>query len=116
VRDWRNLTIIPIREVRRRLKGAPTLVEPGTQEVLRTKVKTIELEAERLQQEALYAFSQSGPLGKQAAPSAAARHNVSAYERIMNVTFPRSAVDVLLGAFDSLEHGRGAAAFAAARE
>jgi uncharacterized protein (TIGR02444 family) len=58
VRDWRNLTIIPIREVRRRLKGAPTLVEPGTQEVLRTKVKAIELEAERLQQEALYAFSQ----------------------------------------------------------
>src|SRR5271170_6251965 len=46
VRDWRNLTIIPIREVRRKLKGAPTLVEPGTQEVLRTKVKAIELEAE----------------------------------------------------------------------
>jgi uncharacterized protein (TIGR02444 family) len=116
VRDWRNLTIIPIREVRRRLKGAPTLVEPGTQEVLRTKVKAIELEAERLQQEALYAFSQSGPLGRQTAPSAAVRGNVSAYQRTMNVTFPRSAVDVLLGAFDSLEHGRAAAAFAAARE
>jgi uncharacterized protein (TIGR02444 family) len=116
VRDWRNLTIIPIREVRRKLKGARTLVEPGKQEAFRNRVKAIELEAERLQQEALYAFSQSGPLGKQAAPSAAARHNVSAHERIMNVTFPRNAVDVLLGAFDSLEHGRTTAALAAARE
>jgi len=116
VRDWRNLTIIPIREVRRKLKGARTLLDAGKQELFRNKVKAVELEAERLQQEVLYAFAQSGPLGQQAAPSAAARGNVSAYERIMNVTFPRSAVDVLLGAFDSLEHGRAAAAFAAARE
>jgi uncharacterized protein (TIGR02444 family) len=116
VRDWRNLTIIPIREVRRKLKGARTLVDPGTQEALRNKVKVLELEAERLQQEALYAFAQSGPLGKQAVPPAAARGNVLAYERIMNVTFPPSALDVLLGAFDSLEHGRSAAALAAARE
>jgi uncharacterized protein (TIGR02444 family) len=115
VRDWRNLTIIPIREVRRKLKAARTLVDPGKQEAFRTKVKAIELEAERLQQEALYAFSQSGPLGKHAAPSAAARGNVSAYEHIMNMTYPRSALDVLLGAFDSLEHG-GITAFATARE
>jgi uncharacterized protein (TIGR02444 family) len=116
VRGWRNLTIIPIREARRKLKGARTLVDPGTQEAFRNKVKAVELEAERLQQEALYAFAQSGPLGKQAAPSAAARGNVSAYERVMNVTYPRSALDVLLGAFDSLEHGHAAAAPAAARE
>jgi uncharacterized protein (TIGR02444 family) len=116
VRDWRNLTIIPIREVRRKLKGARTLVDPGKQEAFRNKVKAIELEAERLQQEALYAFAESAPLGKHAEPSAAAHGNVSAYERIMNVTFPRSAIDVLLGAFDSLEHGRAGAAVAAARE
>jgi uncharacterized protein (TIGR02444 family) len=113
VRSWRDLTIIPIRDVRRRLKGAKTLVEPGKQETFRNKVKAIELEAERLQQEALYAFTLSSPLGKGAAPSAAARGNVSAYERIMNVTFPASAIDVLLGAFDSLEHGASAAPAAA---
>jgi uncharacterized protein (TIGR02444 family) len=116
VSGWRNLTVIPIREVRRKLKGARTLVEPGKQEAFRTKVKAVELEAERLQQEALCAFSQSGPLGQRAEPSAAARSNVSAYEHIMSVTFPRSALDVLLGAFDSLEHGRAATALAAARE
>jgi uncharacterized protein (TIGR02444 family) len=116
VRDWRNLTIIPTRDTRRKLKGARTLVEPGKQEAFRNKVKAVELEAERLQQEALYAFTQSGPLGTEAAPHAAVRGNVSAYERIMDVTLPRNAMDVLLGAFDSLEHGHGAAAAAAARK
>ena len=116
VRDWRNVTVIPIRGVRRKLKGARTLVDPGKQEAFRNKVKAVELEAERLQQEALYALAQSGPLGKHAAPSAAARGNVSAYERVMNVTYPPSALDVLLGAFDSREHGLTAVAPAAARK
>jgi uncharacterized protein (TIGR02444 family) len=116
VRDWRDLTIIPIRNARRKLKGVETLVESGKQEVFRNKVKALELEAERLQQEALYALTQSGPLGKRGDPSAAARSNVSTYERIMNVTFPRNALDVLLGAFDSLEHDHGTVETAAARE
>ena len=115
VRNWRNLTIVPIRDARRKLKGTKTLVESAKQEAFRNKVKAVELEAERLQQEALYAFTQSGPLGKHAGPAAAARGNVSAYEHIMNVTFPRNALDVLLGAFDSLER-RHAAATAAVRE
>ncbi len=102
VRDWRNLTIIPIRETRRKLKGAPTLVDPAKQEAYRTKVKAIELDAERLQQEALYAFTQSGPLGKEAQASAAARGNVAAYARVMGLKFPEHAVDVLLGAFDGI--------------
>jgi uncharacterized protein (TIGR02444 family) len=114
VRSWRELTIIPIRDTRRKLKGARTLVDPGAQEVFRTKVKAIELDAERLQQQALYAFTRSGPLGKRAEPAAAARGNVSAYEHIMGVTFAKGVVDVLLGAFDSLEHGGFAAASSAA--
>ena len=104
VRDWRNLTIIPIRDTRRKLKGAPTLVEPAKQEAFRNKVKAIELDAERLQQEALYAFTQSGPLGSQATPQAAARANVSAYERVIGTAFPRRAVDTLTAAFDSIAH------------
>src|SRR3974390_1694991 len=68
VRDWRNLTIVPIRDARRKLKGAATLVDPGMQEVFRNKVKAVELEAERLQQEALYTFAKSGPLGAEALP------------------------------------------------
>ena len=104
VRDWRNLTIIPIRDARRKLKGATTLVAPGKQEAFRTKVKAIELDAERLQQEALYDFTKSGPLGTQASPPAAARANVAAYEAVMDTRFPKKAVDVLSGAFDGIKH------------
>ncbi len=102
VRDWRNLTIVPIRDLRRRLKGTATLVEPGKQEAFRNKVKTVELEAERLQQEALYEFTKSGPLGSPTAPAAAARANIAAYESALGIDFPKSPTAVLLGAFDTV--------------
>ena len=44
--------------------NAASLMVSAKQEALRDKVKAVELEAEKLQQEALYAFTQSGPLGK----------------------------------------------------
>ena len=105
VRDWRNLTIIPIRDTRRKLKGAKTFVDPAKQEALRDKVKAVELEAEKLQQEALYAFTQSGPLGKPSEPQAAARGNVAAFERAMGASLPTASIDVLTGAFDRLAGG-----------
>jgi uncharacterized protein (TIGR02444 family) len=102
IKSWRELTIIPIRDTRRKLKGAKTFVDPAKQEALRDKVKAVELEAEKLQQEALYAFTQSGPLGKPSEPPAAARGNVAALERAMGASFPKASVDVLTGAFDGL--------------
>jgi uncharacterized protein (TIGR02444 family) len=104
VRDWRNLTIVPIRDVRRKLKGAATLVAPEKQEAFRTKVKTIELDAERLQQEALYASTQSSPPGTQTSPPAAARANVAAYGIVLGLSFPGNAIEVLVGAFDGIAH------------
>lgn len=101
-RGWRDLTVIPLRELRRKLKGAPTLVEPGRQEAFRNKVKAVELDAERLQQEALYGFTRSGPLGAPAAPTAAARANIAAYEAIMERSFPMNVLDTLLSAFDAI--------------
>jgi uncharacterized protein (TIGR02444 family) len=114
VRDWRKLTIMPIRDIRRKLKAARTLIDPAQQEAYRTKVKAIELEAERLQQQALYTLSQSAQLGKQADRNAAAHANVCAYEHIMGATFPRSAVDVLLGALNSMANGERSTTSAAA--
>jgi uncharacterized protein (TIGR02444 family) len=102
VRSWRELTIIPIRDTRRKLKGAATLVGPGKQEAFRNKVKAVELEAEQLQQEALYNFTKAGPLGAQGSPRAAARANIAAYERAMGGSFPKGAVDLLAAAFDSI--------------
>jgi uncharacterized protein (TIGR02444 family) len=101
VKSWRELTIIPIRDVRRKLKGAATFIDPAKQEALRDKVKVAELEAERLQQEGLYAVTQSGPLGKAAEPAVAARGNVGAYEAAIGKSFPKAAVDVLIAGFAS---------------
>jgi len=102
VRSWRELTIIPIRDTRRKLKGAGTLLEPGKQEAFRNKVKVVELEAERLQQEALYAFTSKGPLGTEAPPVDAAVANIGAYESAMGKRFPKAAVDILVNGFKSL--------------
>jgi uncharacterized protein (TIGR02444 family) len=100
VKSWRELTIIPIRDTRRKLKGAATLLDHNRQEAFRNKVKAVELEAERLQQEALYEFTKSGPLGKEAPAKDAARANVGAYESAMGKTFPKQAVDVLFSGFE----------------
>jgi hypothetical protein len=100
VKSWRELTIVPIRDTRRKLKGAATLLDPNKQEAFRNKVKVVELDAERLQQEALYEFTKSGPLGKEAPAKDAARANVGAYEHAMGKTFPKQAVDVLVGGFE----------------
>jgi len=105
VRGWRDLTIVPIRDVRRNLKSAATLVQAQTQEAFRTKVKAIELEAERLQQEALFGLTRTGPLGGEAPPRDAARANIAAYETALDARFPTPAVDVLVGAFDAVPHG-----------
>ncbi len=114
VRDWRNLTVIPLRDIRRKLKGARTPMDPGQQEALRTKIKAIELEAERLQQQALYALNQSAPIGKSADPRTAAHANICVYEHFMGATFPRDAVDVLLDAFNSITPGERSVASAGA--
>jgi uncharacterized protein (TIGR02444 family) len=100
VRSWRELTIMPIRDVRRKLKGAATLAEPAKQEAFRDKVKAVELEAERMQQEALYAFTRSGPpLGRAAEPGNAARGNIAALAGALGKTFPKASVDVLISGF-----------------
>ena len=99
VRSWRTLTIVPIRDVRRKLKGVATLVEPGTQEAFRNRVKAVELEAEQLQQAGLYAFTKSGPLGAEAHPPVAAIANIAAYESALGVNFPKHSVAALASAF-----------------
>ncbi len=73
--------MVPLRTLRRRLKDGSDLGGAWHREVFRTRIKAIELEAERLQQEAL--FGLAAGLATTAAPSveAAARANVAAYEQ-----------------------------------
>jgi uncharacterized protein (TIGR02444 family) len=101
---WREMTVVPLRAVRRALKLPPALVEPGTAEALRTRIKAVELEAERLQQEAMYELASAAPLGMESPSSAeAARVNVAAYETMGAVPFPKPAVETLLAAFAKLD-------------
>ena len=100
VRGWRDLTVLPLRAMRRTLKGNAPLVEAGLAEAYRSKIKGVELEAERLQQEALYALANSMTLGAaESTAEAAAAANVSAYQAALGREFPAAPVAVLLGAF-----------------
>jgi uncharacterized protein (TIGR02444 family) len=102
---WRNMAVVPLRNVRRALKSPPALVESTLAEAFRNRIKAVELEAERLQQEAMYELARTSVLGTDAASAEqAARHNVAAYERICAQRFPNSAIDTLLAAFARLDH------------
>jgi uncharacterized protein (TIGR02444 family) len=103
---WRNLTVIPLRAVRRGLKSPPALVEAGTAEAFRTRIKAVELEAERLQQQAMYELVRDSLFGE-AAPSVedAARTNVAAYASMCRATFAAPVVDALLEALPKVHTG-----------
>src|ERR1700721_671950 len=57
VRPWQVDVIGPIRALRRRLKSDAPLLDKGSAELFRTKIKAVELESERLQQEAMHALA-----------------------------------------------------------
>lgn len=93
---WRDMAVVPIREVRRALKTPPAVMAPDAAESLRTRVKAVELEAERLQQEALYALAQGGRLGRSApSPTDAARDSVSSYQGVIGPLPPEPLATVL---------------------
>ena len=96
---WREMTVIPLRSLRRALKSPPQLVAGAATELFRTKVKAVELEAERLQQEAMYELVGATPRGQDASSLAdAARGNIAAYEAMGGKTFPKPAIETLLAA------------------
>jgi uncharacterized protein (TIGR02444 family) len=104
---WRDTAVIPLRAVRRALKTPPPVIEAGTAEAFRNRIKQVELEAERLQQEALYALAQATALGSVArSPAEAARANVAAYQANCPAEFPPTAVDGLLAGFNQLVAGQ----------
>ncbi len=73
---WKAEVVAPLREVRRRLKESALSPDPAAQEAFRTKVKAVELAAEKLQQSVLEGIAVSGaPMPA----DAAARHNLALY-------------------------------------
>ena len=100
IAPWRDLTVIPLRSVRRALKSPPSLIDAATAEAFRNRIKAVELEAERLQQEAMFALAPVGAEGFD--PADAARANVTAYEQMRAVRFPQEAAATVLAALASM--------------
>ena len=98
VAPWRDDVVIPLRTLRRRLKDGSSLVERGVAELFRTRIKAIELESERLQQESMFALAAGLATENASTVEAAARANVAAYEHALARTFMPVSVDVLLSA------------------
>ena len=100
---WRDIAVVPIRNIRRALKSPPAVMTADAAESLRTRIKAVELEAERLQQEALFGLSQSGRLGRPAASAIeAARDSVSSYQGVIG-PFPPEPLAAVLSAFAKFE-------------
>jgi uncharacterized protein (TIGR02444 family) len=95
---WRDAVVAPLRAIRRRLKDGSALVERSAAERFRTRIKAIELESERLQQEALFALAEGLATENAATIEAAAHVNVAAYEHALGRTLTPDAVATLLGA------------------
>ena len=103
IAPWRTMTVVPLRAIRRALKSPPGLVEPGSTEAFRSRIKAVELEAERLQQEAMYAGVHVALLGEEVSSTAeAARANIAAYGGICRIALAKSAVETLLAAIQQL--------------
>ena len=98
VGPWRDDVVVPLRTLRRRLKDGSSLVERGAAELFRTRIKAIELESERLQQESMFALAADLGTENASTVEAAARANVAAYEQALARTFAPDAVNVLLAA------------------
>jgi uncharacterized protein (TIGR02444 family) len=103
IRPWREMAVVPIRNVRRALKSPPPVMTPDAAEGLRTRIKAVELEAERLQQEALYGLAAAGKLGRaEASHVQAAQDSVSSYQGVIG-PFPPGPLETVLSAFAKFE-------------
>ena len=102
-RGLARTAVIPLRAVRRALKAPPALMAAGTAEAFRTRVKAVELEAERLQQEAMYELERRCPSGPAGPRPPMPRAPMSPpTRRMLAAPFSKPAVEALLAAFAAL--------------
>jgi uncharacterized protein (TIGR02444 family) len=107
VRPWQVDVIGPIRALRRKLKADAPLVDKGAAELFRTRIKAVELESERLQQEAMSALAAGLHPAPAGSVAAAARANVAAYQAALGRTFTKAAVDTMIAALPGDDSDRG---------
>lgn len=98
VSSWRDEVVRPLRTLRRRLKNGVATIDAAASAALRTQVKSIELESERIEQHTLERDAPASTTGAPAASrAAAARANLAAYGELLG-GLPAAPVNVLLEA------------------
>lgn len=95
---WREQTVRPLREMRRRLKQQSDIASAAQQETFRNRIKKVELEAEKLQQLALEREGAKLRLASAPAREEAAQLNINAYIAHLG-GLPGNAVKTVLMAF-----------------
>ena len=99
VREWREQVVIALRGVRRALRSpAPTIDAPAAEQ-LRAKIKAVELESERLQQEALYKLKPVDSWGRPESAAHAGEANMVACEQAIGAIFHAEPRAALLAAY-----------------
>lgn len=96
---WRHAVVVPLREIRRKLKLPLGEFEPAVTSNLRDDVKRIELAAERIEQHALerlIAYGSAQP--EVGARLALARANIATYAALLG-PLPGDALQRILDAF-----------------
>ncbi|MGZ5811318.1 MAG: TIGR02444 family protein [Xanthobacteraceae bacterium] len=97
VTPWQVQVVRPLRLARRSLKMPPSEWPLQEAEALRRRVKADELEAERLQQQALARFAEANDVGQPDTARAASLSNLKNYANALNVAFPDQAIAILAG-------------------
>ncbi len=113
--SWRRQVVVPLRSVRRILKEPATAAGKGVKAfdtegilAMREKIKAVELESERLQQEALFALKPAAEWGEAAEPAEAAEVNLATYARALRADFDRTACKAMLEGFSKVPQGAAA--------
>jgi uncharacterized protein (TIGR02444 family) len=100
---WREEVVRSLRRARRALRTPPAGFAAEGAGLLRDAVKKVELESERLQQEALFALRPAAQWGAPADPAEAAPRNMEACEALLGASFAPAARAALLSAFAALQ-------------
>jgi uncharacterized protein (TIGR02444 family) len=99
IKAWREIAVVPLRKLRRALKAGIAPLRNTDTESMRTAIKRIELDAERIEQEWLEQHMPAAAIGMQS-PSqiAAAQINLAVYGALRN-GLPAAPVATLLEAY-----------------
>ena len=99
VKAWREQVVQPLRSVRRELKNGIAPIDADAAAALRSDVKRLELDAERIEQYTLERLVPEATVGAPApSRAAAARANLAAYGEILG-SLPAAPAEILLEVF-----------------